>query len=163
MLPENFLILTFYYITAASAFAIAFRIQRAIGATFIVSSFLNFDFRCRHGAGLSLALSRKLKFPEMRFGKINLPSGKAPAGCLNKVNKENDTRTSTTVGAGQPVPTRTERRHTQALVAIERWQRRLLQADRRNLPTHPICSTCDVPMWLKKMDFVGGQIEYRYE
>jgi len=32
-----------------------------------------------------------------------------------------------------------------------------------SLPDHPICDTCDVPMWLQKMDFVGGQIEYRYE
>jgi hypothetical protein len=31
------------------------------------------------------------------------------------------------------------------------------------LPDHPICATCDVPMWLKKMAFVGAQIEYRYE
>jgi len=33
----------------------------------------------------------------------------------------------------------------------------------RNLPTRPICFACDVAMWLKKTDCVGGQIGFRYE
>jgi hypothetical protein len=33
----------------------------------------------------------------------------------------------------------------------------------RNLPNYPICATCDVPMWMRKMDFAGGQILYHYE
>jgi hypothetical protein len=32
-----------------------------------------------------------------------------------------------------------------------------------DLPNHPICATCAVPMWMKRMNFVGGLIEYRYE
>jgi hypothetical protein len=43
----------------------------------------------------------------------------------------------------------------------ERLKRFLAQP--RNLPQHPICPTCDIPMWMTKMNFVGAEIEYRYD